>query len=196
MSGVSKAVCLVVVVISRGKILAPALDGGVGNAVPMLDAGRSELDVIPGIGLFDSGVMSDAKTVLVRLVFHGLHDVPIDTKDLNAVDTHGLELDPRAALVRVTRRWTLVKHRINEDARSGDLVFRALLPELQCFLRVAAHVAYGCDPAGHPDFQFVVDRLRNSAALIPNVGMRVDEAGHHIFTFGVDFDIARRAAAR
>src|SRR5579872_2287472 len=176
MSGVSKAVCLVVVVISRGKILAPALDGGVGNAVPMLDAGRSELDVIPGIGLFDSGVMSDAKTVLVRLVFHGLHDVPIDTKDLNAVDTHGFELAyPRATLVRVSRRRTLVKHRINEDARSGDLVFRALPPELQCFLRVAAHVAYGCDPAGHPDFQFVVDRLRNSAALILNVGMRVDE---------------------
>jgi hypothetical protein len=51
----------------------------------MLDAGGSELDVIPGVGLLDAGVMSDAEFVLGGLVFHGLLHVAIDALDLDAI---------------------------------------------------------------------------------------------------------------
>ena len=71
-AGVAEAVGLVVVVVARGKALHAALDGRVRNAVPVLDAGGAELDVVPGVGLFDAGVVRDAQAQLVRLVLHRL----------------------------------------------------------------------------------------------------------------------------
>src|SRR5580704_6673135 len=191
MAGVAEPVGFIVVVIGGGKILAATLDGGIGDAVPVLDTGGAELDVVPGVGLFDAGVMGDAQSVLVCLVFHGFHYVAIDAQDLDAIHAHGFELaNSRAAFLRVAWDGIAIEHRVNEDAGRDDLIFGALPAELQCFLCVAADVANRGDPARHPDFQFVIDRLRNSAALILNMGMRVDQTRHDVLAFGVDFDIA------
>jgi hypothetical protein len=80
----------------------------------------------------------------------------------------------RAPLLAVARDWIAIEHRVDENARRDDLVLGALLPELQGFLRIAAHVADGGDSARHPYFQLVVDWLRNPASFFLNVSMRVD----------------------
>src|ERR1700693_4639247 len=126
MAGVAEAVGFIVVVIGGGKILAAALDGGIGNAVPVLDSGGSELDVVPGVGLFNAGMMGDAQSILVCLVLHGFHYVAIDAQDLDAIHAHSFEFaNPRAAFLRVAWDGIAIEHRVNEDARSDDFVFGA-----------------------------------------------------------------------
>src|SRR5258706_4788821 len=63
-AGVTEPVRLIVVVISGREILASAFDSRVRNAVPMFDAGGSELDVVPRVGFFHSGVMRHAQSNL------------------------------------------------------------------------------------------------------------------------------------
>src|SRR5690349_14203923 len=110
----------------------------------MLDAGSPELDVVPRIRFFYSGMMRHPQAGLVRLVLERLHHVAINSQDLDPIHAHRLELpNARARLLRVARRGTLVEHRIDEKARAGDFALGALRPQLQSLRRVAADVAGG-----------------------------------------------------
>ena len=114
----AKAIRLVVVVVVRRKALHAVEDRGVGNAVPVLDARRAEVDVVPGVRLFDADVVRDAQSFLVRLVLHRLHDVAVDAEQLDAVDALRLErAHARARRVGVGRPAEL---RIDEDARRRE----------------------------------------------------------------------------
>jgi hypothetical protein len=93
----------------------------------VLYASGAELDVVPGVGLFDTGVMGNTQSVLVRLILHGFHDVAIDAQDLDAIHTHGFELaNSGAAFVPIARDRIAIEHRIDKDAGRDDLVFGAL----------------------------------------------------------------------
>ena len=59
-AGVAEAVHFVVVVVARRKVLPAVHNRGVGDAVPVLDAGCAELDVVPRVGLGDCRVMRRA----------------------------------------------------------------------------------------------------------------------------------------
>ena len=89
---IAEPVGLVVVVVAGGEVLDLAFDRGVGDAVPVLDAGRAELDVVPGVGLLHSGVVRDAQARLVRLVLHRRHEVAVDPGELDAVGPEGPQL--------------------------------------------------------------------------------------------------------
>ena len=184
MAGVAEAIGLVVVVVGGGEILYAVFDGGVGDAVPMFDAGGAEMNVVPRVGLFHAGVMRDAQTELVRLRFHGLHGVAVDAQNLDAVGAgllqlahvgHGLLGRARAA-----------EHGVNENARRGDLAVGTLTAEFERAPGVAADVANGSDAAGQPDIQFVLDGLRLAAALLLQMGVGVNQAWENVLAGGVD----------
>ena len=88
------------------------------------------------------------------------------------------------------------EHRIDEDARRGEFALGALLAEFERALGVAAHVADGGDAAGQPDVEFVFQRLRLAAALLLQVGVRVDQAGQDVLAGGVDHGVGLRRPAR
>src|SRR5258706_15324332 len=71
MAGVAKAVGLIAVVVTRGKALHTVGNGGIRDSVPVLDGAGAEADVVPRVGLVDTGMVRDGKTQLMRLVFKG-----------------------------------------------------------------------------------------------------------------------------
>ena len=85
MAGVAEAIGFVVVVVAGGEILHAVVDRGVGDAVPVLDAGGAELDIVPGVGFFHAHVMRDAQAELVRFILGRFHDVAIDAQEFDAV---------------------------------------------------------------------------------------------------------------
>src|SRR5439155_6263662 len=117
-TGPAKAICLVVVVVRRRETLYAVRDRRIGDTVPVLDARRAEVDIVPGVGFLDADMVRDPQAELVRFVFHGLHDVAVDAEDLDPVGAHVLELaHARARRLRAGRPPEL---RINEHARRGD----------------------------------------------------------------------------
>ena len=84
------------------------------------------------------------------------------------------------------------EHRINEDARRGDLASRALPSQFERAARVAADVANGGDAAGQPDIQLVLDRF--APAFLLQMGVGIDEPGEHVLAGSVDHCIRRRPA--
>ena len=66
-------------------MLDAVVEGGVGNAVPVLDAGGAELDIVPGVGFFHAHVVRDAQAELVRFILGRFHDVAMDAQELDAV---------------------------------------------------------------------------------------------------------------
>ena len=118
----AEAIHLVGVVVRGREVLYAIEQRGIGNAVPVLDAGGAELDVIPRIRLVDAGVVRDAESLLVRLVLHRRHQVAVDAEELDAVDTHPLELAARGF---APARRCASAHRprsigVDEEARRGD----------------------------------------------------------------------------
>src|ERR1022692_1051241 len=193
-AGVAEPVGLVVVVVSGGKALYAAFDGRVRDAVPVLDAGSAEFNVVPGVGLFDAGVVGDAQSHFVRLVLHGAHGVAIDAEDLDAVDALLFErLHARPGFGGIARA---PEHGIDENARRSEFSLGALPADFERPFGVAAHIADGGDAAGQPDVEFVFQRLRLAAALLLQVGMRVDQAGQNVFARGVDYGIGLHRRAR
>ncbi len=87
------------------------------------------------------------------------------------------------------------EHGIDEDARRGDLALGALPAEFHRAFGVAAHVADGGDAAGQPDIQLVFDGLRLAAALLLQVGVRIDQARQHVLSGGVDHRVGLRGPA-
>ena len=184
MAGVAEAIGLVVVVIGGREILHPALDGRVGNAVPVLDAGGTELDIVPGIGFFHAGVVGDAQAEFMRFVLHGRHDVAIDAHYLDPIGAHLLERAHAGHSFGGVAG--AAEHGVDENARRGDLALGALLAQFESAFGIAADIADGGDAAGEPDIQFVLQRLRLAAPLLLNVRVGVDEAGQHVLSRGVD----------
>ena len=184
MAGVAEAVRLIVVVVARRETLHAALDGRVGNAVPVLDAGGAEVDVVPGVGLFHAHVVRHAQPEFVGFVFDGVHQVAVDAQQFHPVGAHLLQAaDARAGLLGGAHA---AQHGVDEDARRGDLALRALAAQFERALRVRAHVADGGDAARQPDVQLVLDGLRLAAALLLQVGVRIDQPGQHVLAGGVD----------
>src|SRR5438552_17347336 len=133
----------------------------------MFDAGGSELDVVPRVGFFHSGMMRNTQLQFVRLVQHRLHHVAINYQDLDAIRTHGFELaNPGTRLFGIGGRWIAIKHRVDKNAWRYYFSFGTLFAKLQSFLSLAADIADGSDPARHPDFQFIIEWLRNAATLV------------------------------
>src|SRR4051794_30761467 len=122
-AGVTEAVGFVVVVVAGGKVLNTFGDGGVRNAVPVLDAAGAETDVVPGIGFFYASVVSDGQSDFVSFVRGGFHDVPVHAKEFDTVGAHLFELtNTGAGLVGVgRRRLDRIEHGIDKKARSGGL---------------------------------------------------------------------------
>ena len=83
-AGPAEAVALVVVVVGRREVLR-ALEGGVGDAVPVLDRVHAEGGDVPGVGLLDGDVMGHLEAELRRFVDDGLHDVAVHAEDLDPV---------------------------------------------------------------------------------------------------------------
>ena len=160
----------------------------------MLDAGGAELDVVPGVGLFDAGVVRDAQSHFVRLVLHGGHDVAIDAEDLDAIDALLFQrLHAGAGFGGIARA---AEHGIDENARRGEFPLGALLADFERPFGIAAHVADGGDAAGQPDVEFVFQRLRLAAALLLQVGVGVDQSGEDVFAGGVDDGVGLHRRAR
>ena len=88
------------------------------------------------------------------------------------------------------------EHGIDENARRGEFALGALLADFERALGVAAHVADGGDAAGQPDVEFVFQRLRLAAALLLQVGVRVDQAREDVLAGGVDHSVGLRRPAR
>ena len=134
-SGITESVRLVVVVVGRREVLHPVFDCGVGDAIPVLDAGRSELDVVPRGRLFHANVMGYAKAELVRLVLHRRHDVAVGAGELDSVRAHLLEF-PNASpsLVSVAGKGIGVEACVDEDARRGHLALVAALAKSERLL--------------------------------------------------------------
>src|ERR1035437_4213103 len=188
----AEAVGLVEVVVFARKVLAAVGNGGVGNAVPVLDAGGAELDVVPRVGLFDADVVRDAQPDLVRLVFHGLHDVALDAEDLDAVGAELLErLHAGAGLGGRMDGDAAIEHRVREDARRDDLATPRLVAEFDdAGVGFGADLADGGDAAGEPELEVVVvaaERLAGAVAL--EVRVRVDETGEDELAGRVDLDV-------
>ena len=87
------------------------------------------------------------------LVFGGLQQVPVDAQKLYSIGTHLLVLtDALACLVSVCWHWRLCgEHRVNENARRGNLTRGTLAAQRQCFLGVAPYVADGRNAGREPD---------------------------------------------
>ena len=163
----------------------------------MFDAGGSEPDVVPSVRFFHSGVVRHTQSELVGLLQHGFHHVAINSQDLDTIRAHRLQLPHSGVrLFGVGGRRTAAKHWINKDARRDYFPFRALSAKLQSLLSVAADVTDGRNTARHPSLEFVVERLRNVAALILYMRVSVDQAGHDVLARGVDLDIAGRPPPR
>src|ERR1039458_6100343 len=140
-AGVAEPVGLVVVVVAGGEALHAALDGRIRDAVPVLDAGGAELDVVPGVGLFDAGVVGDTQSHFVRLVLHGGHDIAVDAENLDAVDALLFQrLHAGAGFGGIART---AEHGIDEDARRGEFPLGALPADFERAFGIAAHVADG-----------------------------------------------------
>src|SRR6185437_13244869 len=156
------------------------------DAVPVLDARRAEVDVVPGVRFLDADMVRDAQPFLVRLGLHHLHDVAVDAEQLDAVGAHRLDGahagDRRVGVGRATELW------IDENARCDEGPVGARLAPSERLLRVAADVAYGGDAAGEPDVELVLDRLRNAAAFVLQMCVRVDETGQHVLARRVNLD--------
>jgi hypothetical protein len=91
------------------------------------------------------------------LVFHGAHEIAVDAENLDAVGALLFERsDPLASFVY---GFYAAKHRVNEDARRGDLTFGGLLAKLQRSPGIAANIADRGDAAGQPDVELVLDGL-------------------------------------
>ena len=193
-AGVAETVGLVVVVVSGREVLPAALDGGVRNAVPVLDAGGAELDVVPGVGLFDAGVVRDAQSHLVRLVLHRAHDVAIDAEDLDAVGALLLQRTARGRGLRFHcargRTWD------RRRCAARRFALGALLADFERAFGIAAHIADRGDAAGQPDVELVFQRLRLAAALLLQVGVGVDQPGQDVLAGGVDHGVGLRRPAR
>src|SRR5256885_8859779 len=109
--------------------------------------------LFPYTTLFRS-VVRDAQTVLVGFVLHRLHEVALDSGDLDAVRAERLELAHTGAGVFLSaQRRPAHELRINEDARSGHVAIGALTPQVQSLLRFAAYIPNRGDAAGQPNLQ-------------------------------------------
>lgn len=86
-AGVAKAIDLVVGVVIRRKILSTAGDSCIRNAVPMLDAGRAKLDVIPRIRFLDADVVHYMHALLLGFVHHRRHQITVHRVCFDAFET-------------------------------------------------------------------------------------------------------------
>ena len=137
--------------------------------------------------------MGDGQVELMRFVFDGCHNVAIAAHHFNAVTAHSLDI-PHAFAAGL-RAVQGSQHWVNQKARRHDLILCALFAQLQSFFGDTAHIADGGDAARHPGFQLIFQRLRRPATLILRMGMRVDQAGQHVFSGSVNLHIGGNAAA-
>jgi hypothetical protein len=156
----------------------------------VLDRRRAEADVVPRRGLLNADVVGNAEPLLPRLVEHRLHEIAVDAAELDAVDTHPLELaDALARLLGRPRNRLGSVARVDEEARARDLAPVAPLAELEDLARVGADVADRRDSRGEPELQLVLERLRRSATLVLDVPVRVDQPREDELPARVDLDV-------
>src|SRR6185295_15427420 len=195
MTGITKAIDLVCVVVARRKILATTVDRGVRYPVPMLDAGASKLDVVPRVCLFNTGVMSDAQPKLMSFIEQRGHDIAIHSENLYSVGARLFDLAyARAGFIGVARSRRIAKHRVDEQARRDGFAFRAFVAQWNRLLCVAPDIANRGDAARKPKLQTVIDRLRDSAPLVLNVSVFVYQTWQNVLAGCVDLRIAFRPA--
>ena len=178
----AEAVALVVVVVGRGEILR-SLEGGVRDAVPVLERGHAEGGRVAGVGLLDAHMMGDLEAELLRLVDGGLHDVAVHAEDLDPV--HALLLERADGLADLVGRRA-GRGLVEIEARRGDRAFLALASLGEGFLHVAPDVADRRDPARQPDLVFVLERLGDPGPLVLEMDVAVDEAGEKVHARAVE----------
>src|SRR5512132_920364 len=140
---VPEPVDLVEIVIAGWKSLNTVRQRRIGNAVPVLDGGRAEPDVVPGIRLLDADMMRDAKAELMGFVFHCLHDVAVGAEELDAVRAHPLELaHTLTRLRRILWPRRIGEARVDENPRARDVAAGAVSAEIDYEWRaVRSHFA-------------------------------------------------------
>ena len=181
-SGPGEAVVLVVVVVPGGEFLG-AVEGGVGNAVPVFDGGGAEGGVVPGVGVFDADVVGDAKSEFVGFVADGLVDVAFDAGDLDAVGAHFV--DAADAGAGLFWRGTAGPH-IEKDAGGGDFAFLAFFAFEQGDRSGAADIADRGDAAGEPAHILVLEGHAEPPARVLQMGVNIDDARQAVHAGSVD----------
>ena len=188
-AGPAEAVEFVVVVVRLGPVL-PATDGGVGNAVPVLDGAHAPACRIEGVGVLDLHVGGNRKSLRAGFLGDGLPDVGIVDEDLEAGGALGLEgADERARLGR--RRGA--SGGVRDDGRRVDAVFVRELGVRDHGVDAVhrARFTHRGDAVCEPELVDVVLGQRLAAARELDVPVHVDDAGHHEESGTVDGAIGR-----
>jgi hypothetical protein len=153
----------------------------------------AEIGEVLRVGFLDTDMRRRLHAQLVRLVEHGLEHVAIHPEQLESVCA--LLLDgPDAFPNRLRRGPSQPGGRVDEDARRGDLVRGTLGAPLDRLGEIGPDVADGCHAGRQIEIHLVLERLRNPAAFVLQVHVRVDESRQHVLARGVDDRIGRRVA--
>src|SRR5262245_59288180 len=169
MPRIAKAVYLIIIVIAWGEILSAAVYRRIRDAVPVFNARRAELHIIPRIGFGDGGMVRGAKSLLMRFIEHRRHQIAVNGEEFNAVQPRRFYLaHPRPRFFHIARCRRIVIDAVDEKARRGDFSLVALLAPEERFFWIAADFSDRRDATRQPQLPAVFDRLRDSAALILN----------------------------